>query len=92
MSSALLLAACLLASAPPVVEAPKGPVVIETKRGKLVFSHQAHGKTACAGCHKDQEVPGRLGLKGKEAAHKLCLACHRSEKKGPQGCTSCHER
>ena len=73
-------------------DAPRGRILIETKRGKLEFDHQAHSKVACAACHKGQGVPARIGIKGKDAAHKFCLACHRAQKKGPQKCTSCHDR
>ena len=72
--------------------APKGRILIETRRGKLEFDHQLHAKMACAACHQGQGVPARIGIKGKDAAHKFCLACHRAQKKGPQKCTSCHER
>lgn len=72
--------------------APEGPVVIETKRGKLEFSHQAHAKAACAKCHPGAKPPGKIGVKGKDAAHRFCMGCHRSEKQGPQQCTACHER
>jgi hypothetical protein len=76
----------------PAPKAPEGPVVIETKRGRLEFSHKAHAKTACAQCHKDQAVPGKIGVKGKDAAHKFCVDCHKAEHKGPQKCSSCHKR
>jgi hypothetical protein len=91
MTCSLLLAALLLAGPPVAAKAPTGPVVIETKRGKLEFSHQAHAKTACATCHKGEGPPGRLGLKGRDAAHKYCVDCHKAEKKGPVGCNTCHQ-
>ena len=80
------------AAAASAVKAPAALLVIETKRGKLEFSHQQHAKTACADCHKGQAVPGRFGLKGKTAAHGFCVNCHKATKQGPQKCTSCHER
>lgn len=88
MIAPLLLASFLLAAP----EAPKAPVVIPTTQGKLEFSHKDHAKTACATCHKGQAPPARFGLKGKEAAHKLCLDCHKAAKKGPQRCAACHKR
>jgi len=72
--------------------APKGIVVVETKRGKLEFSHKVHARTACAQCHQGQAVPARFGVKGIEAAHKFCVDCHKAVKKGPVGCSWCHKR
>lgn len=92
MIASLLLAASLLAAAPAAPEAPKGPVVIETSKGRLEFSHKAHAKTACARCHQGQATPGKIGVKGKDAAHKFCVDCHKAEKKGPQKCSWCHQR
>jgi hypothetical protein len=79
-------------AAAPGSEAPKGLVVVATKRGKLEFSHKAHAKAACAECHQGQAVPARFGLKGVEAAHKYCVDCHKAAKKGPDKCSSCHRR
>lgn len=76
----------------PGPEAPKGLVVVETRRGRLEFSHKAHAKAGCAECHQGQAVPGRLGIKGVEAAHKYCVDCHKAAKKGPDKCSSCHRR
>jgi len=79
-------------AASPSVPAPRGPLLIETKRGKLEFDHQQHAKTACADCHKGQAVPARIGIKGKDAPHKFCQGCHKALQKGPQKCTACHQK
>lgn len=91
MIASLLLATSLLAG-PPAPVAPKGSVVIPTKRGKLEFSHKDHAKAACASCHVGQAAPGRFGLKGSDAAHKYCVACHKEQQKGPQACAACHKK
>jgi predicted CXXCH cytochrome family protein len=80
------------AATPATAEAPTGLVVVETKRGKLEFSHKAHAKTGCAECHQGQAAPARFGLKGSEAAHKYCVDCHKASKKGPEKCSWCHKR
>jgi len=78
--------------AAPGPAAPKGIVLVETKRGKLEFSHKVHAQTACAQCHVGQAVPARIGVKGIEAAHKFCVDCHKAGQKGPVNCNWCHKR
>jgi len=80
------------AAMPAAGEAPKAPISIETKVGHLEFSHPAHGALACARCHPGPGAPGKLGMKGKEAAHKFCVACHKAEQHGPFKCTACHQQ
>ncbi len=92
MTCSLLLAAILLAGPTAAATAPTGPVLIATKRGKLEFSHKAHARTECARCHQAEGPPARFGLKGRDAAHKYCVDCHKTEKKGPQKCDACHKR
>ncbi|MFA6499485.1 MAG: cytochrome c3 family protein [Desulfurivibrionaceae bacterium] len=66
-------------------------LVIANRNGKVVLSHGKHAKAhGCAACHGDQK-PGPLTL-GKDAAHALCLGCHKKKQAGPTGCTQCHQK
>ncbi len=47
----------------------------------------------CRACHQDAfnpDHPDRLGLKA--AYHQRCIGCHKSMKKGPVDCNSCHRK
>lgn len=75
------------------------------KRGKVPFPHQQHQNRLpdCQVCHslfpqkagaiEDYEAKGQL--KNKQVMTKLCIQCHRSEKRagrptGPIRCGECH--
>ncbi|MBP1729485.1 MAG: cytochrome c, 3 heme-binding site [Deltaproteobacteria bacterium] len=73
-----------------------GPDVIKFKMGAtktIDFSHHRHQKLVnnqCWECH-DKKL-GVIDNWGKEAAHKLCIACHDLLEKGPVGCKGCHKK
>jgi predicted CXXCH cytochrome family protein len=73
-----------------------GPAVIKFKMGatKTVdFSHHRHQQLVnnqCWECH-DKKL-GVIDNWGKEAAHKLCIACHDLHEKGPVACKGCHKK
>lgn len=90
MKKLLVLAAVLFAFAAAAVDAPKGPVVLEAKQGKVTFNHASHAAVKCDHCHKG--TPGKIGKMEKDVAHKLCQECHKAEKKGPQKCVDCHKK
>ena len=95
--AALLLTAPAYAADPPAapvsVKAPEG-----AKQSAVQFPHAKHAKQECAKCHADKAnakvVPAVAGVKGgdmKNAAHDLCLNCHK-ENKAKAMCTACHEK
>lgn len=76
-------------------------------RGKVPFPHQRH-QTAIGDCkvchHIFPQTPGAIEalqsqgqLKPKQVMNKMCINCHRAEKKagkpsGPTTCNQCHVR
>ena len=90
MKKLAILAAVLFATAAFAAEAPKGPVKLEAKQGTVTFEHTKHAAAKCDACHKG--APGKIGKMSKEEGHKLCLECHKAEKKGPQKCGDCHKK
>lgn len=80
-----------------LTEPPKnaGPEVIKLKMGDmdLPFKHWAHQKSLnneCFHCHNTKI--GKIDNWGKDTAHKVCIACHDLEDKGPVACLQCHPR
>jgi len=78
-----------------VTETPKndGAEVILLKMGdiELPFQHWKHQKSVnneCFHCHNTKI--GKIDGWGKDAAHKICIACHDLEDKGPVACRQCH--
>jgi hypothetical protein len=89
MKKLAVLAAVLFATAAFAVDAPKGPVVLESaKQGNVTFNHSKHAALKCDQCHKG--TPGKIGKLEKDAAHKMCSDCHKAGKKGPTKCAECH--
>lgn len=58
--------------------------------GKVAFPHKAHMKLGCAKCHEG--APKKIEMNKDVAHNKLCVKCHKAEKKGPQGCKDCHKK
>lgn len=84
-------------SAAAVTTAPKdpGPEVIRLKMGdmELPFQHWKHQKSLnqeCYHCHNTKI--GKIDRWGKDTAHKVCIACHELEDKGPTTCLQCHPK
>jgi len=72
-----------------------GPEVIRLKMGdmELPFQHWKHQKSLnqeCYHCHNTKI--GKIDHWGKETAHKVCIACHELEDKGPTTCLQCHPK
>ncbi len=106
----LLLVAMLIGVAVSLsaAEQNKGPVVIELDggtKGKIAFPHRRHQDRLdnCQKCHavfpqqsgaiKQLKASGKL--KKKYVMRKLCIKCHKTEKKagrkaGPTSCAKCH--
>ena len=90
-----LLTMAAVASAT-VTETPKnnGPEIISLKMGTadMPFKHWSHQKSLnneCFHCHNTKI--GKIdGWGNKETAHKICIACHDLEDKGPVACRQCH--
>ena len=76
-------------------------------KGKVPFPHWKHQDTLkdCTACHTlfpkqkgaIQTEKAEQRLKSKQVMNKLCIACHRAEKKagkpsGPTSCATCHVR
>ncbi|HSM91756.1 MAG TPA: cytochrome c3 family protein [Anaeromyxobacteraceae bacterium] len=82
--ASLALAAAVSAAPPPKT------VTFQAKAGVVTFAHEAHQKLAgsCKTCHP--AAPAKLA--GKDAAHKLCLDCHKEKKAGPTKCGDCHKK
>jgi len=51
---------------------------------------------SCADCHVNPEDPATLDCAqmsmSKNPFHKMCVSCHKTEKKGPSKCTECHPK
>jgi hypothetical protein len=58
--------------------------------GKVAFSHKAHMKLGCKKCHEG--APAKIEMNKAVGHDKLCVKCHKAEKKGPQGCKDCHKK
>lgn len=87
-----------------------GPSAIDIyggTRGKVPFTHQLHQTRLedCNVCHNmfPQEhdalkaLKAKKVLKKKQVMNKLCISCHRKEKKagrkyGPVKCSTCHKK
>lgn len=66
-------------------------VTLDAKQGAVTLPHKKHADAyGCAACHGDQK-PGPLTL-GKDAAHALCIGCHKAKQAGPTSCTKCHQK
>jgi cytochrome c553 len=70
--------------------APPKSVTFNAKAGIVTYDHEGHAKRAgaCKACHP--AAPAKLA--GKEAAHALCLDCHKAKQAGPVKCSDCHKK
>ncbi len=76
------------------VEAP-GPLTLPAKPGAVTFKHDTHKDLKCTQCHADEKGGDIKGIGkdvNKDAAHKVCQECHKTQKKGPQKCADCHKK
>jgi len=80
-----------------LAQTPKanGREVIKLKMGELQlpFKHWKHQKdlnNECFHCHNTKI--GKIDGWGKDTAHKICIACHELEGKGPASCRQCHTK
>ncbi len=67
-------------------------ITFPAKMGNVTFPHKMHQEMLknCKLCH--EKTPGKIPGFGKDAAHKLCIGCHKSKGKGPTTCTACHKK
>jgi c(7)-type cytochrome triheme protein len=97
------LAALLVAGPALAKDAPAAPVTIKgpdgAKQGNITFKHATHKSLECKKCHAGDEggKPEVLNVKAgdmKNAAHGLCLECHKTDtaKKAPTKCVECHQK
>jgi hypothetical protein len=92
MKRIVAVAAVMFAFAAVAVDAPKNPIVLDAKQGKVTFNHSKHAAAKCETCHVGQATPGKIGKMEKDAAHKLCQECHKTGGKGPTKCAECHKK
>ncbi len=66
-------------------------ITFPTKMGAVTFPHKMHQQMLknCKDCHAK---PGKIPGFGKDAAHKLCISCHKAKGKGPTTCKACHKK
>lgn len=93
--SLFLFVFSLCASAHAATSDNNGPAIINLKMGVMVlpFNHLKHQKDLkndCFQCHATKI--GKIDGWGKETAHKICIACHELEDKGPTDCRQCHKK
>lgn len=69
-------------------------IILKASNGDVKFNHKEHADTIkdCKVCHEGQATPGKIEKFDKNAAHKLCIECHRSKKAGPTKCGECHKK
>lgn len=103
-----LIAGLLLFASPAIAGQNKGGENFDIdggSRGKVPFPHWKHQDTLkdCNACHTMfpqqagaiQSLQAQEKLKSKQVMNKLCIACHRTEKRGgkphgPTRCGDCH--
>jgi hypothetical protein len=91
----ILSMATVSSGAVPDAAKNNGQEVINLKMGEinLPFKHWAHQKSLnneCFHCHNTKI--GKIDGWGKDTAHKICIACHDLEDKGPVACLQCHPK
>ena len=90
MKKLLAIIVVVLFTGAPVFAADS--VTLKAKAGDVTFNHKVHGSTVgCTACH-GPNTPGKLTLGGKDAAHQLCMGCHKEKKAGPAKCFECHKK
>lgn len=92
MRTLIVVVAVCLVSATAFAKMEQKQITYNTSKGKVVFTHSDHqdAEQNCAACHKDNKFGPIPGF-DKEAAHKLCIDCHK-QKAGPVNCEECHEK
>ncbi len=67
-------------------------ITFPTKMGTVTFPHKAHQQSLknCKLCHT--KAPGKIAGFNKDAAHKLCISCHKTKGAGPTTCKECHKK
>jgi cytochrome c553 len=67
-------------------------ITLPAKNGNVKFTHQKHQQLLkdCKLCHA--KGPGKIAGFDKDAAHKLCIDCHKAKKAGPVKCGDCHKK
>lgn len=70
-------------------------ITFPAKMGDVKFNHKKHQellKKDCKACHAKKI--GKIEGFGKDAAHKLCIDCHKTKSngKGPVSCKACHKK
>jgi class III cytochrome C family protein len=76
-------------------DAPAAPLTLPAKPGAVTFKHDTHKALKCTQCHAEEaggDIKGIGKDVNKDAAHKVCQECHKTEKKGPQKCADCHKK
>ncbi|BDG06568.1 cytochrome c3 family protein [Anaeromyxobacter oryzae] len=85
-----VVAAVLAVGTAMAAEAPAKALTLKAKQGDVTFNHKSHAAQKCEACHP--AVPQKVEPIGKDAAHKLCVECHKKEAKGPAKCAECHKK
>jgi len=93
----LVVIVALSMAANALAETPKnrGREIINLKMAELQlpfnhWKHQVDLKNECFHCHATKV--GKIDGWGKDTAHKICIACHELEGKGPASCRQCHDK
>lgn len=89
--SFILVAAALFSSTLALATENPEVVTLKSKFGNVTFQHKIHGQSmSCSSCHGD--TIGPMAPLGKDRAHGLCLACHKTGGAGPTKCGDCHKK
>jgi hypothetical protein len=93
LTTAVAVLATVLAAVP-ARGGSVGPrlITFRAEAGDVRFPHGAHVEGMnedCGACH-GAGPPGKLSGFGQEAAHGLCIGCHRAGHEGPVRCAACH--
>lgn len=67
-------------------------ITFPAKKGDVTFNHKLHQDMIknCKACHV--KTPGKIEGFDKNAAHKMCIGCHKTKNAGPVTCKECHKK
>ena len=92
MRIVLILTGCVLLASP-LLAVESSVIVLPSKNGKVALNHLKHQKVnkGCRACHQN-DVGGPIKELNMNWAHKKCMGCHDTLRRGPHECRECHQK